>query len=206
MHPNLRCLLAGAALALCAPFAPAAVLSFDDLVGPDGYDTVPAGYGGLDWSGSGWSVFTADQAPFTPHSGEGRVTMAWGSDDAATTIRFLAPTVFDGAWFAGYEEATVRFDLYLAGQRVASSATLALSDTPAFLAAGWDGAIDAVVVSSPWQAFYVMDDFSFASAAHVPEPAMPALVLAGLGLAWRSTRRRATAAGGRASASSTRDA
>ena len=190
MRSFIRNFAAGAAIALCASFASAAVLSFDDIVGPDGYAAVPTNYGGLDWSGANWSVFTSESAPFTAHSGQGRITTDFGADDAATTIRFLAPTVFQGAWFSGYGEATVRFDLYLAGQLVASSDTLALSDTPGFLDAGWSGAIDAVVVSSPLQAFYVMDDFSFADANAVPEPGTLALVLTGLAFAGTVVRRR----------------
>jgi hypothetical protein len=191
MHALFRRLAASALLALCAPFAPmasAAVLSFDDIVGENGYAAVPAHYGGLDWSAGGWSAFTGEEAPYTAHSGQGRITMGWGAEDAASTIRFAAPTVFNGAWFAGYGDAAVRFDLYLAGQLVASSATLTLSDTPAFLDAGWDGAIDAIVVSSGWHAFYVMDDFSFADATQVPEPATLALVF--VGLAGCALRRR----------------
>lgn len=190
MTPFIRGLLASAALALCAPFASAKVLTFDDIVGADGYAAVPAQYGGLDWSAAAWSVFTGAQAPYTAHSGEGRIATGWGSDDAASVIRFLAPTVFDGAWFSGFGEATVSFQMYLGGQLVASSAALGLSDTPAFLASGWSGAIDAIVVSSNLQAFYVMDDFSFQDGNAVPEPASLALVLTGLGLALRSARRR----------------
>ena len=74
MHPIFRNFAAGAVIALCAPFASATVLTFDDIVGPDGYASVPVNYGGLDWSSSGLSVFTAEQAPFTAHSGQGRVT------------------------------------------------------------------------------------------------------------------------------------
>lgn len=185
----IRHFAAAAALALSAPFASAAVLNFDDIVGAGDYAAVPAGYGGLDWSGSSWSVLATEQVPYTAHSGAGRVTLGWGSDDTASTIRFNAPTVFDGAWFAGYTEAAVRFDLYFEGSLVASSTTLSLTDTPAFLDAGWDGAIDTVVVSSGQHAFYVMDDLSYV-AAPVPEPGALALMLAGFGIVAGVARRR----------------
>lgn len=191
MHAILRSCALSAALALCAPFASATVLNFDDIVGPDGFAAVPGNYGGLDWSASGLSVFTSAQAPFTAHSGQGRVTTDWiDGGPAASTIRFLAPTLFDGAWFSGYGDSSVRFDLYLGGQFVASSAALQLSASPAFLDAGWRSAIDTIVVSSGAQASYVMDDLSFGPAAQVPEPGSLALVLAGCGLAG-AVRRRA---------------
>lgn len=191
MHPILRNFIVCAAITLCAPFASATVLNFDDIVGPDEIASLPANYGGLDWSDSGLSVFTFGQWPFTAHSGQGRVTTDWiDGGPVASTIRFLAPTVFDGAWFSGYSDSSVRFDLYLGGQLVASSASLQLAEAPAFLDAGWDGAIDTVVVASDFQASYVMDDFSFEGAAEVPEPGSLALVLGGLGIAGAMRRRR----------------
>ncbi len=180
MQSIIRNFAVGAAIALCAPFAAAAVLDFDDIVGPDGFAAVPGNYGGLDWSASGLNVFTAQGAPFAPHSGLGQVTTDWiDGGPVASTIRFLAPTVFDGAWFSGYEDSSVRFDLYLGGQLVASSRSLQLSGASTFLDAGWNAAIDTVVVLTGAQGSYAMDDFTFADPAQVPEPGAPALMLAG---------------------------
>lgn len=90
MPSILRGVIAGTALALCTSFASAAV---------------PTTYGGLDWPAGGWSVFTAPETPFTAHSGDGCIAMGWDGTDASSTIRFVARTLFEGAWFAGYGAA-----------------------------------------------------------------------------------------------------
>jgi hypothetical protein len=189
MNPRvIRGLAASALLALGAPFASADVLGFDDIADP-GF--LPTNYGGLDWSASSWIAFSDTQDPYAAHSGEGRIATDFGSSDADSTIRFLSDSVFDGAWFSGYGEAAVTFALYLDGALVANSATLAPTGTASYLASGYAGLVDTVVVSSPLQAFYAMDDFTFhAPVAAVPEPQTWALMFAGLGIVAIARRKR----------------
>jgi len=189
MNPKrIRALVAGAVLALGAPFASADVLGFDDI---GSYGFLPTNYGGLDWSSSSWIAFGDAQDPYAAHSGDWRVSTDFGSSDADSTIRFLSASVFDGAWFSGYGDAAVTFELYLGGALVASSATLSPTGTASFLASGYSGLVDTVVVSSPLQAFYAMDDFTFhAPVAAVPEPQTWALMLAGLGVVGFVRRQR----------------
>jgi hypothetical protein len=185
-RPTLSLALCLASLA-AAPLASAATLTFDGILA-DG--SVDAHYGGLDWSRGDWFAFSEPQDPFTAHSGDVRVATGFGDSDAATAIGLGDGRTFQGAWFAGYEDVTVTFKLYDQGRLVATSATLATSVAPAWLASGYTGLVDEVVVSSGAQGGFVMDDFTFAPA--VPEPHAAALMAAGLlTLAATALRRRA---------------
>ena len=183
-HPLLK-IAAAVALACGAGFASATVLSFESLAeGP-----LPASYGGIDWSAGGWSVLRAEQPPYSAHSGSARLAAVWGATDAQTLMRFATPTVFEGAWFAGLGGATVTFELFSGQRLVARSATLDPSSVPSFLASGYAGAVDAVRVSSPFHASYVMDDLQFTAA--VPEPSAYALFAFGVAALAATSRRSA---------------
>jgi hypothetical protein len=180
---HLALALAGAA---ATPFASATVLNFDTITADD---FVSPNYGGLDWSAGDWFAFTEDEAPYTAHSGAVRVISGFGDSDTATAIGLGSGATFQGAWFAGLEGATVTFQLYDQGALVATSATLDPSATPAWLASGYAGEVDKVIVSSPGQGSFAMDDFTFAPA--VPEPGSTTLMFGGLLALAAVARRRA---------------
>ena len=185
MKKSFRILCAAVALAAIVPAASATVLTFDDI-GADGL--IAANYGGLDWSQGDWTAYSLSQDPFTPHSGTFRATVGFGDSDANTAIGFGANTTFQGAWFSGFTDAPVTFEMFYQGNLVATSATLDPSATPTFLASGYDGLVDKILISSPNQSDYTIDDLTFTQA--VPEPQTYALMLAGLGVVGFIARRR----------------
>lgn len=181
-----NCAALAAALAFGAGAANAAVVTFDSLTG-DG--VVPDGYGGIQWGGN-WSYYDDLDPPYTPASPPERV-YPLGDDVANAIFSFSSPTVFDGAYFSGYPSVSVQFDLYLGGNLVATSGSLAPTATPTYLASGYGGLVDEVqVVDSAGSGdYWVMDNVTYGA---VPEPAAWALMLmgvGGIGAGLRSARR-----------------
>lgn len=172
---------------LCACFAAVVnagtvVVNFDDLTGSG---VVPDGYAGMNWGGQ-WNYYGYDQPPYNASSPPNRVYDFVPEGQ----FSFLSPVVFDGAWFAGYDYATVQFNLYLSGVLVASSAVLAPSGTPTFLGSGYAGLVDKVGVVSPDPDYFVMDDVTYESGSSTPEPATLSLVGGAMGLLAFVVRRR----------------
>ena len=176
--------------------ATAAMLTFEDLIPPPaGYDLMPSPYGGLNWSGFYFGIDTV----YTPASGviDLFTDYADPSDPAAyvitrnNAITAASPFRFDGASFSGYSGVT--FELYWNGSLVHTSDRLpdapgAIPYAPTFLASGYSGEVDKVVVVGV-QGYYSMDDLEY-TALPVPEPTSFALIGIGLIAVGALTRSR----------------
>jgi hypothetical protein len=151
------------------------VLPFEDLSGSGG---IPTDYADIRWTG-GWNHMDYTQWPYTPHSGTQRVYYQHNPCE----LDFLeGPVRFDGAWFSGFgpefsdSQYTVQFYLYYESNLVHSSDTIAPGPEPVFLAAGYGGPVDLVVVNSPYASSWSMDDVTYGT---VPEPATLTLLSMG---------------------------
>ena len=181
-------------LALAAPAAQATVVDFDDLPNSG---TLADGYGGITWGGN-WAHYDSFQPPYNPSSPFTRIyadynVLPGGTAFQGVSFSFVIDAVFNGAFFAGHGSgsgfASIFFELFSNNVSVAVSGSLDANATPTFLASGYGGLIDEVVV---WGSagFYVMDDVTYNTAA-IPVPAaLPLMLLAlgGLGVAARRRR------------------
>ena len=184
----MRTIRITAMLAMCvlgvSARASATVVTFDDLVGQA---LVPDGYGGINWGGN-WTHYDSPQFPYTPHSDPQRVYTP-NTGDGEYLFSFVTPDqTFQGAWFSGFSFATVTFNLYNDSVLVWTSATLAPSSVPTFLASGYSGPVDAVGVFSAANDLYVMDDVTYGESS-VPEPATLLLLAPAAAFALRRRRR-----------------
>lgn len=187
---SFNCKRAAIAVALsCASVVQAATLSFEDLnPSPASYDLMPSTYNGFNFTG--W--FFGPDTLYTPGSGvidlftdyaDPSDPFAYVVTNSNNQISSSTAFVFDGATFSGYSGAT--FELWFGGSLVHTSTTLPDSPDanpylPTFLASGYGGLVDKVVVSAV-QGYYSMDDFTFqVASSSVPEPSTIALVMLSL--------------------------
>lgn len=218
LHKKLLGAVALAALATTGQVSQAAVLTFDDLIGtgPQGpaFDWFKADYNGFKFGNNStltntWFHTDETDLPiplpeYTPVSGNRYASTCQPDPTACPThigtiqeatlpITSAIDFVFNGAFFSGYD--TISYKLYNNGSLVhtsAESADLGGTGVPLFVASGYNGLVDEVVVYGS-QGFFAMDNFTY-NVTSVPEPGSLALVaLAGLaGVAVR--RKRVSAA------------
>ena len=176
------------ALALAAGLpnsASAEVLSFEDLAGNLKFFTADYHgfrFGNNDVDTNPW-FYTNQTSPFyKPKTGTKYVAtdfQLYGQAPFEATLPITSDTdfVFNGAWFTG--GAQVRYELFLNGAKVHTSAdSPELTAIPVYLASGYSGLVDSVVILGT-QGYYAMDDFTFNSSL-VPEASTSALLACGL--------------------------
>ena len=188
--------LATVTAASCFNSASATTLTFEDLnPAPSSFDVMPASYSGftfMNWLYGPDTTYTASSGTidlFTDYADPNNPSANIITDNNGVTR--ATAFVFDGASFSG--DSGVTFALYLSGALVHTSATLpdagATSYASTFLASGYTGSVDKVVVSAV-QGYYSMDDFTFHEVSSVPEPSTYALLITAFGLLTWKVRRK----------------
>ncbi len=171
--------------------AHANVLTFEDLnPAPSSFDVMPSynGFAFLNW-------FYGLDTAYTPASGTIDLFTDYADPNNPgdyvitnnNAITRASAFYFDGAWFSGYSGVT--FELWKDGNFLGAFGSLPDAPDvdpygPTFLASGYAGLVDKVVVSGV-QGYYAMDDFSFRLADtdnNIPEPTSIGLVLLALGI------------------------
>lgn len=137
------------------------VVNFDDLVDGSSLHYLPVGYAGLDWDPL-WFWWSWEQWPYTPSSPDTRIA----THNYGGWIGFPDAVVFNGAYFSGMDDeltfdAVVNFELYLGATLVSTSASLDVSEVATWLASGYSGLVDTVVVICNEYNFFAMDDFTY---------------------------------------------
>lgn len=183
-----KSILLFATFLMLGSFASAAtVCTFDSFTGTG---TVPTGYCGINWAGE-WQYYDTPQDPYNPASGTERIYTTGNAPSGE--FFFSTPTTFNGAYFSGYSNIVgpneVNFYLYLAGNLVGTSGTLIPTNVPTWLASGYSGKVDEVLVfSNQALGYFVMDNVTYNGAT--PEPGSLLLMGSGVLAAVGSLRRR----------------
>lgn len=168
-------LMVGAA-ALVPQAAQATVVNFDSLTGSG---VLANGYGGINWNGS-WNYYDSLQSPYTAQSGKERIYSTLGLSNPGVAFNFIANSIFQGAFVSGHGFEAVSFDMYMGGILKATSSVFNPSAVPTFLASGYNGSVDKIVVHGTSGGFFVLDDVTYASVSTVPVPAAIWLMLTGV--------------------------
>lgn len=177
--------------------AQAEIISFENL-GP-GAQFILSTENGFDFGtnnifDTAW--FYSDQAngAYQPHSGSTFLatdasSYSGQSYEAAQAITRSTPFIFDGAYFSGATD--IGYELYLGSKLVFTSRTASkVSSSATFIASGYSGAADSVVIMGK-QGFFALDDFTYHDVVTpLPEPTSWLLLIMGFGAIGAMLRRR----------------